>query len=251
MRVFIGYDVREVAAYEVCRWSMIRRTSVPLEFHGLSMAALTYQKWYDRPYRTEGGRRIDLVDGKPFATDFAFTRFLVPALCDYEGWALFCDCDFLFMADPGELLGYRNDLYAAMVVQHDYRPRDSVKMDGQDQQHYPRKNWSSLILWNCGHPSNRALTPEAVSTRPGSWLHQFQWLKDKEIGELPEAWNWLEGWSPRSIKPKAVHFTSGGPWFPAYANVGYADEWRFERDSMRPATMELQECLSPPRAAAR
>jgi lipopolysaccharide biosynthesis glycosyltransferase len=144
----------------------------------------------------------------------------------YEGWALFCDCDFLFRADLNELFKLKDDRYAVMCVKHDYSPQEGVKMDGQIQQSYPRKNWSSLVLWNCGHESNKKLTPRMANFMPGSFLHAFKWLKDSEIGALPEYWNWLEGHSSPSIEPRGVHFTRGTPNFPGYEQVPYADEWR-------------------------
>lgn len=222
--IYVGYDSREQDAYKVCKASILKYSNqwiIPLKDYGLRLSGL-----YDRPYHTEGSQRYDTRDGKPFSTEFSFTRFLVPALNQYEGWALFCDCDFLFRADVNDLFALKNDKYAVMCVKHDYTPTESVKMDGQIQQPYPRKNWSSLVLWNCGHEGNRKLTLKAVNFFPGSFLHGFKWLKDSEIGSLPESWNWLEGHSHKAIEPKAVHFTRGTPNFAGYENIPYADEWR-------------------------
>jgi hypothetical protein len=120
-------------------------------------------------------------------------------------------------------------------VQHDYRPTEKTKMDGAVQTVYPRKNWSSLMLFNCEHPSVRRLTPEVVNRESGAYLHRFQWVADEDIGALPVEWNWLEGWNqkPAQGTPKAVHFTRGGPWFPNWQNVDYGDLWRAERDAMQ------------------
>lgn len=222
--IYVGYDSREDDAYAVCKASILKHSQkyvAPLKQVGLRVSGL-----YDRPYHTEGAQRYDTRDGKPFSTEFSFTRFLVPALMQYEGWALFCDCDFLFRADVEELFALRDDRYAVMCVKHDYRPKDAVKMDGQVQQPYARKNWSSLVLWNCGHEANKKLTPRMVNFMPGGKLHAFCWLKDSEIGGLPENWNWIPGHSSEAWTPKAVHFSEGGPWFPGYENVPYADEWR-------------------------
>jgi lipopolysaccharide biosynthesis glycosyltransferase len=228
-RVFIGFDQREDEAYRICLASLVRRTSTALHITALKRIWLQEMGWYTRTWREEDGKKVDTQDGKPFSTDFAFTRFLVPFLQNYIGWALFCDCDFLFRADVAELFSLADDRYAAMVVKHDHKPTEAIKMDGQAQQHYRRKNWSSLILWNCAHPAHMALTKEAVSSKPGSWLHGFEWLKDDQIGELPVEWNWLEGWSPSNVKPKAVHYTRGGPWFADYQDVCYAKDWNNER----------------------
>jgi hypothetical protein len=192
----------------------------------LHEAGLRQAGFYDRPFHWDGSQRVDDRDGKPFSTDFSFTRFLVPALNLYRGWALFVDADFMFRADVKELFELADPKYAAMCVHHDYRPAETVKMDGQKQELYNRKNWSSLVLWNCEHPANRFLTAKAVNFMRGSFLHGFGWLKPEQIGSVPEYWNWLEGWSDERIEPKAVHFTRGVPSMKGYENVPYADEWR-------------------------
>lgn len=223
-RIFIGFDSRESDAYRVCEKSILRfghHCITPLKEIPLRLSGL-----YDRPYTVTGSQRYDTRDSKPFSTEFSFTRFLVPALNQYEGWALFCDCDFLFRADPAELFALRDDKYAVMCVKHEHQPTEAMKMDGQMQTVYFRKNWSSLVLWNCGHESNKKVTGKAVNFMPGGFLHAFKWLKDSEIGGLPEAWNWLEGHSSPTWEPKAVHFTRGVPSMPGYENVPYADEWR-------------------------
>ena len=140
---------------------------------------------------------------------------------------MFIDCDFLFTKDVAELFAMADDKYALMCVKHDYTPKNTVKMDGQKQVSYPRKNWSSCILWNCEHPSNKALTKDVVSTESGAYLHRFQFLKDEEIGEIPLEWNWLEGeYEKPETPPAAIHFTNGGPWFEDWQDVDYADLWR-------------------------
>lgn len=228
LRVFLGHDTRELEALRVARSSLERRCSVPVWVDDLSESWLRSIGLYKRTFTREGNVRIDDIDGKPFSTDFAFTRFLVPALMGYQGWALFADCDFLFRADVNEVFRQADEKFAVMCVKHDYTPTDTTKMDGQVQSAYPRKNWSSFMLFNCGHPSNRGLTVEAVNNEPGSWLHRFSWLRDEEIGGLPHAWNWLEGHSSPAIDPKAVHFTRGGPWMEDWQNVPFADEYRNE-----------------------
>jgi len=224
--VYIGYDRREPEATEVARLSLDATSSIPLRVTELREDELRAQGVYDRPFRIEGHQRFDVRDGKPFSTDFSFTRFLVPVLQAFDGWALFCDGDFMFRADLKDLVAQVDDTKAVMVVQHRYEPPETTKMDGQRQERYFRKNWSSLILWNCGHPANAALTREEVNHRPGSFLHGFQWLEDDQIGSVPEQWNWLEGWSSPEITPSAVHMTRGVPTMPGYEDIPYADEWR-------------------------
>lgn len=230
LTAYVGFDSREIPAYIKATKTLYKNASTPVQVVTLAQSWLRARRLYYRQWEWRKGQRIDLQDGKPFSTEFAFTRFLVPALNDYAGWALFCDCDFLFRADIADLLPLLDEQYAVRVVKHDYRPAPGMKMDACKQEPYPRKNWSSFILWNCGHPANKALTVEGVNSKPGSFLHGFGWLPDSAIGDLPEAWNWLEGHSPEDIEPKAVHFTRGGPWFENYVpartiDERYADEW--------------------------
>lgn len=221
-RVYVGWDSREEIAYDVCRHSLLRHASIPIEVIPLKQHELRDRGFYTRA-----------VD--PLAsTEFTYTRFLTPHLAGYDGWALYCDCDFLWTADITGLVALTEGAAAqrlgALCVQHDYRPTETTKMDGCVQTSYPRKNWSSLILFNAAHPQVRRLTPEAVNRESGAYLHRFQWLDDAAIGAVPETWNWLEGWSakPPSGPPKVVHYTRGGPWFAAWQNVDYADLWLAE-----------------------
>jgi lipopolysaccharide biosynthesis glycosyltransferase len=233
--VFIGYDAREDAAAEVCRASMTRRTSKPLHVQYLKEPALRHNGWYDRPWTVESGQKIDTRDGKPFSTAFSFTRFLVPAMMQHEGVALFCDCDFLFLADMAALFDKFDPRYAVQVVKHEHHPSETEKMNGVKQTVYWRKNWSSLVLWNCGHKANMRLTPDKVNHAPGQWLHSFGWLDDQDIGDLPPMWNYLSGVNdklPNGILPYAVHFTLGGPWF-GNEGMPYADLWTKELHSRR------------------
>ena len=219
MKVFIGWDSREDIAYQVCKSSITTRNEnvevIPLKIEELRKADI-----YTRD--------VDPLS----STEFTFTRFLVPHLMNYNGWAVFCDCDFVFVEDIEKLFNLaHNQDYAVMVVQHDYQPTNSIKMDGKTQHVYPRKNWSSLILFNCGHPSNALLTPDVVNKASGAYLHRFQWLNDEEIGYLSPEWNWLVGWykEPDHGKPKAIHYTEGGPWFPNYKHCEYGAVWTEEK----------------------
>jgi len=230
--VYIGYDRREEEAWDVCKHSLLRHTSIPVHPIKLKDTTLREIGIYGRDWQERDGIRYDTLDRKPFSTDFAFTRFLSPILALYQGWSLFMDCDMLWRADIAELMALADPKYAVMCVKHDYTPKEGVKMDGQRQETYRRKNWSSFMLFNCEHPANRFLTPRAVSTEPGAWLHGMGWLKDEDIGGLPEAWNWLCGWSSPDIDPKVVHYTLGGPWFDDYRNVPFAGEWLQERVRM-------------------
>ncbi|MEX0923273.1 MAG: glycosyltransferase [Rhodovibrionaceae bacterium] len=236
LKVFIGWDSREPEAYEVARFSLLRHVSIEAEVHPLKQPELRAQGLYWREF-------------DPIAsTEFTYTRFLTPHLAGHCGWALFCDSDFLWCGDVGELLELADPGKALLCVQHDHRPTETVKMDGRVQTVYPRKNWSSLMLFNCDHPANRKLTPEVANGESGKFLHRMQWLADEEIGALPEAWNWLEGWcaKPAEGPPKAIHYTRGGPWFEQWQAVDYADLWFAER-----ALMERGGAESRPAAAGK
>lgn len=220
--VHVGWDSREIIAYDVCRHSILTRTQAAVDVRPLRQPDLREQGLYWR-------------DKDPLAsTEFTYTRFLVPRLENYQGWALFCDCDFLWLGDIAELIDLCDDRYAVMCVHHDHRPTEKIKMDDCVQTQYPRKNWSSLTLYNCGHPANQVLTPEVVNSESGAFLHRFQWLSDDLIGSVPLTWNWLEGWNepPADGPPKVVHYTRGGPWFDHYQDVVYGDLWLKERDAV-------------------
>lgn len=222
LTVYIGWDSREPIAADVCKYSILANASIPVNIVYLKQNDLRKQGIYTRPVDELG------------STEFTFTRFLVPFLNQYSGWAIFVDCDFVFTDDIAKLLDQADEEKAVQVVQHDYTPKESVKMDGKEQHLYPRKNWSSLILWNCGHFSNTALSINNVNTYTGQYLHRFLWLHDSEIGGLSQEWNWLVGWyrEPEDGKPRAIHYTLGGPWFEDYQDCEYADVWNFYKNLM-------------------
>lgn len=215
LRIFIGWDSRESLAYDVCKRSIQRRSSIPTHIIPIKKHELKKRGLFWRE------------DDRLSSTEFAFTRFLTPYLAGYSGWAIFADCDFLFRKDIAGILEYRDSRKALMCVKHEYHPKEKTKMDGQVQTVYPRKNWSSLMLINCGHDAVSKLTPEVVNSESGLYLHRFNWLSDDLIGSIPVEWNYLEGWNTvvECRDPSAVHFTRGGPWFEAYHGVEYADEW--------------------------
>lgn len=230
VRVFVGWDSREAVAAQVCEYSIKKNSTVPVRVRMLQQQSLRDQGIYTRPPDHLG------------STEFTFTRFLVPHLMKYRGWAVFCDCDFLWLGNIQELINQADDRYAVMVVKHDYRPQNTVKMDGCRQEYYPRKNWSSMILFNCGHPSNRRLTPDHVNSASGQELHRFAWLADEEIGSLAPEWNWLVGWyhSPWDGSPRALHYTEGGPWFDNYSTCEYASTWMAYRAQMEQSQQPSQ-----------
>ncbi|KAK3156917.1 hypothetical protein QOZ80_2AG0113790 [Eleusine coracana subsp. coracana] len=239
-RVFVGYDPREDEAYEVCRRSLLRHASIPVEVIPIRQPDLRAAGLYWR------------ARGPTESTEFSFTRFLTPYLAGYRGWALFVDCDFLYLADVADLLACvpadsdASSRLAVACVKHEYKPAEAIKMDGAIQTVYPRKNWSSMVLYNCAHPKNvAALTPEAVSTQTGAFLHRFAWLDDHEIGELPFVWNFLVGHNrvdpdDPATRPKAIHYTCGGPWFERYKDCEFADLWIKEAEELRAEKEKLK-----------
>lgn len=217
LKIYIGWDSREDIAYQVAKHSIEKHSSMPVEIIPLKQRQLKKEGIYTRP--------VDALA----STEFTFTRFLIPQLMEFDGWALFIDCDFVALTDVAELFAQADDRYAVMCAQHDYAPKETVKMDGQLQHMYPRKNWSSMMLINCGHPSNKALNKDLVNDLniSGAYLHRFSWLTDEEVGELSHEWNWLVGWykEPKDGTPKFLHYTEGGPWFEQYQACEYNYEW--------------------------
>lgn len=225
--VYIGWDPRECDAFAVARRTAERHLSAFHHVNSLVLSDLRRRGLYSRPTSRHDGRLWDDISDAPMSTEFAISRFLVPSLAP-GGWALFMDADVMVRRNLGDLFALADPTKAVMVVKHDHRPERAVKMDGQAQQQYPRKNWSSVMLFNCDHPSNRALTTEMVNELPGRDLHRFCWLADDEIGALDPTWNWLVGYSEPLADPAIVHFTEGVPSMPGHEDNPFADEWRAE-----------------------
>ena len=146
------------------------------------------------------------------STTFVYSRFYIPYCSFWSGWAIFCDGDFLWQVDVTKLWDHRDDRYAVMVCKHNYESKIKTKAFGHVQENFPRKNWSSLIMWNCAHPSNQVLTPEYCNSAEPKQLHRFLHLQDKEIGGLDLRWNWLVDEYDYTESAGALHFTNGGPW---------------------------------------
>lgn len=222
MRVYIGHDPREQVAYDVAVHSLKQvtpsATVTPLKLDRLHDSGL-FRRPMDRR-----GLIYDLHSNAPCSTDFAISRFLVPHLAQ-SGWALFVDCDVVFLSDIAELFDQADPSKAVMVVKHDMPETGPMKMDGQPQTSYPRKNWSSVIMFNCDHPANRRLSLQDVNERPGRDLHAFYWLHDSEIGSLAPCWNWLVGVQPKPLFPKIAHFTLGGPFTTDWKGAEHDEIW--------------------------
>lgn len=217
--VFIGYDSQETVAFHVLSHSIWTRASEPVSVVALNLRQL---------------RGILTRERHPLqSTEFSFSRFLVPYLCDYSGWAIFMDCDMLVLDDLAKLWALRDDRFAVMCVHHNHVPAETTKFLGQTQTRYEKKNWSSVMLFN--NAKCRALDPGYVNAASGLDLHRFKWLDgDHLIGEIPHRWNYLVDYDP----PKPIseisnlHYTIGGPYFEAYERCSYAEEWFAERAAM-------------------
>ena len=218
IRIFIGYDSAESVAYHTLCQSIIDHTSEPVSITPVKQSMLPMYTRERDPKQSN---------------EFSFTRFLTPHLAGYEGWALFMDCDMLFRADVAELWALRDPLKSVQVCQHDYTPRNQTKYLGNVQYSYPRKNWSSVMLFNCQHFDCKRLTPKVVNEADPAFLHRFQWTQDDSIGSLPLEWNWLVGEYDYNKDTKNVHWTVGGPYFHEYAGADYSDEWRQTYDRMK------------------
>lgn len=230
--IWIGFDSREAAAFAVAKHTVKRNLTQQIPVHGLVLEDLIAKGLYTRPMemrKSAADRPImwDVISDAPMSTQHANARFLVPHLSK-RGWAVFMDGDMLARANLARVFEGLDTDKAVYCVKHCYAPPAGIKMDGQEQTRYARKNWTSFIIFNCGHEANKSLTPQLVNTLPGRDLHRLCWLDDSEIGELGAEWNWLVGHSPASITPKIVHFTEGCPDMAGYESVPFADEWRKE-----------------------
>jgi lipopolysaccharide biosynthesis glycosyltransferase len=210
INLIVGFDQREAVAYHVFCQTIIDRSTMPVQF--LPLAENTLNEY--KEVHTDGSNK------------FIYSRFLMPYLMNFSGWAIFADGDMVCQADISELWSLRDEAKAVQVVKHDYKTKSTKKYLGNKNEDYPKKNWSSLILWNCGHPENAILTPEFIQSQPGSYLHRFSWLRDDLIGELDAEWNWLAIEYPKNPNAKIIHYTLGTPCFKDYANEPMSDAWK-------------------------
>jgi len=209
INLYVGYDEREAIAYHVFCHSVIKNTSIPVKITPLVLSQL---KEFNETHQDR-------------SNDFVYSRFLTPYLNEFDGWAIFADGDMICQADLKELMGMADPNKALMVVKHDYQTKASIKYLGNINENYPRKNWSSVILWNCSHPKHKILTPEFVSNQTGKFLHRFSWLDDNDIGELPVEWNWLACEYEKNTDAKLIHYTLGTPCFKDFRDTDMAEIW--------------------------
>ena len=210
INIFVGYDSKEKVAFNTLSYSILKNSTQPI-----AITPIYLENIKDTFVR----ERNNLS-----STEFSFSRFIIPHLMNYQGWALFMDCDMLMKADIAELWRLRDDKYAVQVCKHDYIPKSATKFLGQTQTVYPKKNWSSFMLMNCKKCTT--LTPDYVNKASGLELHQFKWLESEDlIGSLPLEWNWLADEYDYKKDVKNIHYTEGGPYFKGYESCDYADDW--------------------------
>jgi len=192
LKIFVGFDDRQPVSFTTLMTSIYRRCRLPVAVTPLVLPTL--------PLARRG------------LTPFTWSRFLVPYLCGFKGWALFMDIDMILLDDVSKLFALKDDRYAAMVSKNDLR-----------------FEWASMILFNCGHPSNQVLTPNFIENAKA--LHGLQWLKEDEVGDLPREWNHLVGYDQERRDAKLVHYTQGVPAYPETSDSEYAAEWIKEAEA--------------------
>lgn len=238
INVFIGFDTRsdgQMLAYEVCKKSILKNTKYPEK--------VFVQPLILKNFIEEGIYYRE--DDKLASTEFTYTRFLTPYLSEYKNFSVFCDSDFLWECDIyKEFLPYMINMYktnkAVYCVKHDYEIKSDLKMNNLPQTSYPRKNWSSLIIFNCSHSQVKNLTLENVNTQSPKWLHRFEWCEDEYIGELPHTYNYLVGVYDDEKKPKVIHYTDGGPWHYLYQETEFAENWCEYLDEEQNSRLEIE-----------
>jgi lipopolysaccharide biosynthesis glycosyltransferase len=211
--IFIGYDPREAIAFHTCVNSIIRHASQPVSI--MPLALNNFQDYTET--HTDGSNQ------------FIYSRFLVPHLMDYTGQAIFIDGDMIVRGDIAELWNLRDLGKDVMVVKHDYKTKMTTKYLGSKNEDYPRKNWSSVMIFNCNNFPTKKLTPAYIQKSTGAHLHRFEWTTDDRVGELPPEWNWLPDEYGENPDAKLLHYTLGTPCFHEFATTPMADEWHRER----------------------
>ena len=210
INIFVGFDQKESITYHAFVQSLIDSSSIPLSITPLAENNLNI---YNEKH----------LDG---TNKFTYSRFLVPYLMNFKGWAIYFDGDMVCLSDVKDLIRNFDTNKAVSVIKHDYKTKNSVKYFGQKNEDYPRKNWSSVIIWNCEHPKNKILTPDFIESMNGAFLHRFKWLDNVEIGELDKKWNWLAVEYPEIKDANLIHYTLGTPCFEEYKNTSMANYWK-------------------------
>ena len=215
IHVFTGFDPREEVGSHTFNSSLIHNSSEPVTICSLHEQNLKKL--------IKSGQR----DG---SNAFTYSRFLIPYLMGYQGFAIFVDgADMVMKGDIAELWAMRDVFKAVQVVPHSYETKHTRKYVGTgmeaDNRNYPAKNWSSVMLINCSHYNWRPITPATIEKMTGAELHRFSFVEDRFIGELPAAWNWLADEYGENPDAKLLHWTAGIPAWEHYKNAPHAVDW--------------------------
>ena len=209
LNIFVGFDQKESVAYHAFVQSLVENSSIPLSITPLADNNLNMYK----EKHSDGTNK------------FTYSRFLIPYLMNYEGWAIFVDGDMICLSDIKKLWNLSDNRYAVQVVKHNYKTKFNTKYFGQKNEDYPRKNWSSVILWNCGHKKNKVLNPKFIGNKDGAYLHRFSWLEDEDVGDLDKTWNWLAIEYNNIKNANLIHYTLGTPCFKEYSESSMSNYW--------------------------
>ena len=207
--IVVGFDQREAIAYHTFCQSILEKSTIPVQFIPLAKNSLHFYKEMQN-------------DG---SNSFIYSRFLTPYICDFKGFAVYADGDMICNTDISELTLLFDRTKAVQLVKHDYKTKKLIKYFGNKNQDYPRKNWSSMVIFNCQHPANRILTPKFIQEKDGAFLHRFKWLDDKDIGELDITWNYLAIEFIPYPEAKLIHYTIGTPCLNEYKTTDMSDIW--------------------------
>lgn len=230
--IYVGYDAREHAAYMACKYSLehpVWEDGPQYDLYPLNHRELRRADLFDRPWEIDGkGQFWDKRDGRPFSTEFSHSRFLTPRLAynaGYRDLVMFVDCDFLFLVPPIHLFNQIDRSKVVSCVKFNMPIPEGQKMDGMVQQNYSRKLWSSLMVFNLGHPDAYKFLNLDVNMCPGRDMHNFLDLLDNEIGEIDPRWNHIPGLTAFGREALAVHWSLGGPWMKGHEKTEYAQKW--------------------------
>ena len=211
--IFIGFEPAEEVAYHTLVSSILNNTSRPVNIVALDKRNLSYCH-----------KRVH--DPKQ-SNSFTYVRFLVPWLSDYTGWSLFMDCDMILRTDINDIFALADDNFDVMCVCHpEYDSVVERKYLDTVQYNYPRKNWSSVMLFN--NAKCRELNPLYIDYATPKELHRMEWAE--KIGELPKVYNHLVGEQVHNSDAKIVHFTLGTPCWKRFSMCEFSDEWRMHHD---------------------
>jgi len=210
-RVFIGWDPRDQEAAELCRYTLLKNSTLPLTVQFLKLEDCVNGQLYKRKEDAEA------------SSQYTYLRYYIPHLMAHKGLAVYCDPGCIWLSDIRELFQHTSDRAAIHLVKHNYKPTAEFKLDNKPQHQYRKKAWTSVMLLNCSHSSHKKLTAEMVNTSSAQYLHNLEWLNNNDIWSLDPAWNWIPGLYKESNDgtPKVIHFTEGGPWLQNCQRVEY------------------------------